>query len=252
MWRKQLFFLLLAMMGVAGIIFLARGVLAWETSKTGVEEKQSSPKKVAYLTFDDGPSSLTNDYLDILKKEQVKATFFLIGQQIEGEMEEVVKREVKEGHELGLHSYCHNAEVIYQSGDAYKKDLEQTRQRIASCVSYKVKNYRFPWGSANAYIRWYRKDLTEELEGQGLMYQDWNVSGEDSVGCPSAYSILSHVQKDYEKYDNPVILLHDSATCKATLEALPEIIRELKEKGYSFEVLSNRQEPCHFFSSEEK
>lgn len=246
MWRYRLAFFAAGIVTVLGILCLAKGVVAWEIWENKVEDEQPSRKKVAYLTFDDGPSSLTKDYLDILKKENVKATFFLIGQQIEGEMEEVVKREVKEGHELGLHSYSHQAEEIYQSGETYQKDLEQTRERIESCVSYQVKNYRFPWGSANAYIGWYRKDLTEELKKQGLMYQDWNVSGEDSVGCPSPASILSHVRKDYDKYNDPVILLHDSATCKSTLEALPEIIRELKEKGYSFDVLSNREEPCHF------
>ena len=246
MWRNRLIYLAGALAAVFGILFLARAVVVWEASETTAGEELPQEKKVAYLTFDDGPSSLTGKYLDILKKEKVPATFFLIGQQIEGEMVNVVKRQVEEGHELGLHSYTHQADKIYQTRDTYKKDLEETRQKLASCVPYKVKNYRFPWGSANAYIRWYRKDLTEELEKEGLTYQDWNVSGEDAVGCPSAYSILSHVRKDYEKYSDPVILLHDSATCRATLEALPDIIRELKEKGYSFDVLSNRQEPCHF------
>lgn len=245
-WKNRFIFLTGTLAAMCAILFLTRVVMAWETSGTTAGEEVPARNKVAYLTFDDGPSSLTGDYLDILKKEGVPATFFLIGQQIEGEMEDVVRREVEEGHELGLHSYTHQADKIYQTGETYKEDLEQTREKIRSCVSFDVKNYRFPWGSANAYIRWYKKELTAELEGQGLMYQDWNVSGEDSVGCPSAYSILSHVRKDFEKYDDPVILLHDSATCKATLEALQEIIRELKEKGYRFDVLSNRQEPCHF------
>lgn len=247
MWGKRFVFLTGAVAAVFGILFLTGSVTRWKAAETAeVKEEKGSGKKVAYLTFDDGPSSLTEEYLDILKKEKVPATFFLIGEQIEGDMVDVVKREVAEGHELGLHSYTHDAEKIYQTGETYKKDLELTKKRIESCVSCQVKNFRFPWGSANTYISWYRKDLTEELEGQGLMYQDWNVSGEDSVGCPSAYSILSNVRKDYEKYDNPVILLHDSATCRATLEALPDIIRELKEKGYGFDILSNREEPCHF------
>lgn len=246
MWKKRMLFLAGALTAVLGILLLARAVVAWEASETTAGEELPGEKKVAYLTFDDGPSSLTEEYLDILKKEKVPATFFLIGQQIEGEMVDVVKRQAAEGHELGLHSYTHQADKIYQTGETYKKDLEETRKRLSACVPCKVKNYRFPWGSANAYIRWYRKDLTEELEKEGLTYQDWNVSGEDAVGCPSAYSILSHVRKDYEKYSDPVILLHDSATCRATLEALPEIIRELKKNGYRFDVLSNRQEPCHF------
>ena len=81
---------------------------------------------VVYLTFDDGPSSLTEKYLDILKKHKIHATFFLIGQQVE-EMPEIVERELKEGHEIGVHTYTHESCEIYASCQAYYEDVNKVR-----------------------------------------------------------------------------------------------------------------------------
>ena len=104
--------------------------------------------KVVYLTFDDGPSSLTGKYLDILKKHNIHATFFLIGQQVE-EMPEVVKRELKEGHEVGVHTYTHESCEIYGSCQAYYEDVNKVRNVLEKKFDYKPSFWRFPWGSAN-------------------------------------------------------------------------------------------------------
>lgn len=208
------------------------------------DRKQS--KKVAYLTFDDGPSTLTAEYLKILKEEEVHATFFLIGQQLDGELTGIVKNAIKDGHEIGIHTYCHQAEQIYASEQSYCEDLEKTKLCIEEKLQVTPKFFRFPWGSANAYVKNYKSGVIEYMKAEEIDYADWNVSGEDSVGCPSADSILANIRKDYKKYDEPVILLHDSATCKQTLYVLREIICELKEAGYSFGTLSERSNPCHF------
>jgi len=210
------------------------------------EKDNDVGQKVAYLTFDDGPSILTKEYLKILKEEDVHATFFLIGQQVDGELVDVVRREVEEGHEIGLHTYCHVADKIYCSKESYCEDLEKTKQCLETKIGIQPKLFRFPWGSSNAYVRSYKNSVVEEMEKEGIDYVDWNVSGEDSVGCPSVDSILRNVRKDYMKYDDPVILLHDSATCQSTLEALRPLIQELKANGYSFQTLSKRESPCHF------
>lgn len=203
-------------------------------------------EKIAYLTFDDGPSRLTPKFLDVLKENQVKATFFLIGCQIEGDMAEVAKRACREGNELGVHTYCHEADKIYSSEECYYQDLMKTRDIIKKKVNYKCNLFRFPWGSANAYIRPYKKSLIARMEKENMGYADWNVSGEDSVGFPTEETILQNVRKDYRRYNQPVILLHDSAISEKTLAALPVIIKELKEQGYRFDVLSNREKSCHF------
>lgn len=231
---------------VQGMLYIASDSAMVSVAQDSQKTEQKEDKKIAYLTFDDGPSVLTTEYLKILKEENVKATFFLIGQQVEGEMIDVVKQEIAQGHEIGIHTYCHKANQIYASKESYCEDLEKTKLCLSKKLNVEPKLFRFPWGSANSYVQSYREELTQEMKEEGLEYADWNVSGEDSVGCPSAYSILSNIRKDYPKYNDPVLLLHDSATCGATLEALPDIIKELKEKGYSFQTLSERKDPCHF------
>ncbi len=210
------------------------------------KEEGETEKKVAYLTFDDGPSCLTSEYLAVLKEEKVPATFFLIGEQIEGELIAVVKQAKEDGHEIGVHTYCHDAGVIYESEESYIEDILKTKERIKEQCQIETSLFRFPWGSKNSYVEGFKDGVIEEMKKRGMEYVDWNVSGEDSVGCPSAESILANVRKDYKKYNNPVILLHDSASCRATLQALPWLLRELKQAGYSFATLSERKETCHF------
>lgn len=223
-----------------------RQVTVADEKDTKEQQKAETKKKIAYLTFDDGPSGLTEEYLKILEEEKVPATFFLIGQQVEGDMLEIAKKEVAQGHEIGIHTYSHEAEKIYQSKECYCKDLQKTKVCIEEKLKVTPQLFRFPWGSANAYIRSYKSDVIDQMACEGMDYADWNVSGEDSVGCPSVDSIVANVRKDYQKYYDPVILLHDSASCKATLQALRPIIKELKENGYSFQTLSKRKRPCHF------
>lgn len=232
---------------VQGMLFLGKDSLqvSTNTQSRNIKEELVN-KKVAYLTFDDGPSVLTEEYLRVLDEENVKATFFLIGQQVDGELVDVVKKQVQQGHEIGLHSYSHKADEIYVSKEAYCEDLEKTKLCLSKKINIEPKLFRFPWGSANSFIRNYKDEVIREMKEDGLEYADWNVSGEDAVGYPSVYSILTNIQKDYLKYNEPVLLLHDSASCRATLEALPSIIKELKEQGYSFQTLSHRDEPCHF------
>lgn len=213
---------------------------------TAVTETGNTQQKIAYLTFDDGPSELTEKYLDILGKHQVKATFFLIGQQIEGDMKAVVKREIKEGHELGIHTYTHVSNEIYQSADSYYKDVCRVRDLLQKEFQYKPSTWRFPWGSANCYICDYKKDIVSRLRGEQLEYVDWNVSAEDSVGNPTSSSILENIRKDCFQVESPVILMHDSGCNQVTLDTLEAVITMLEEKGYQFATISERKKYCHF------
>lgn len=215
--------------------------------KTSEPLNEGNTHKTAYLTFDDGPSCLSEKYLDILKKEGVTATFFIIGQQVEGDAEKTVKRALKEGNEIGIHTYCHEADCIYTSVEAYYEDVMKTKEMIEDKFKYKPVLVRFPWGSANNYIASYRDEIIGRFKKEGIEYQDWNVSAEDSVGTPTVESILYNVRKDYKKYKEPVILMHDSGCNTKTLAALEEIITELKNDGYDFANLSKRSRPCHFY-----
>ena len=123
----------------------------------------------------------------------------------------------------------------------------KVRDKMEKGFNYKPKLVRFPWGSANSYISGYRKNIIERFKEAGLGYADWNVSAEDSVGNPTPDSIMRNIRKDYSKYCEPVLLMHDSGSNKVTLSVLKNIITELKENGYAFDTLSKRSRKCHFY-----
>lgn len=200
---------------------------------------------VVYLTFDDGPSRLTEKYLDILKKHKIHATFFLIGQQVE-EMPEIVERELKEGHEIGVHTYTHESCEIYASCQAYYEDVNKVRDVLEKRFDYKPQLWRFPWGSANCYIHSYKEEIIQRLGEQNMEYADWNVSAEDSVGSPTVGSILRNVKKDAFRVKDPVVLMHDSGSNQATLDSLEAVITLFEEQGFRFETMSQRENCCHF------
>ncbi len=211
-----------------------------------VSSNQIKEEKIAYLTFDDGPSQVTEEVLDILKENDIKATFFVIGQQITEERVPLLRRMVEEGHIIGIHTYTHDAKTIYSSADAYIDDAMRTAERIYQVTSIKPKYYRFPWGSVNMYLKGIFDTVTRKMEEQGYVYYDWNVSGEDSVGHPTKESILKNVTKDYVRFKEPIILLHDSAINEVTVRALPEVIARLKKDNYRFETIDAREKPYQY------
>ncbi len=219
-----------------------------DEAEPSASNKPDDIGKVAYLTFDDGPSTITEDILDILKKEDVKATFFMIGNQINEKTKPIVDRLCSEGHQIGVHTYCHEAGSIYCSAEAYYSDLMKAEQVILEYTGTAPLVYRFPWGSANGYIKGFRKEIVCKLSDVGMEFCDWNVSGEDSIGNPSAAQIYKNVKKNYDKFSEPVILLHDSATRKETVKALPDIIKLYKEAGYTFDVIKNREKPFQWMA----
>lgn len=202
-------------------------------------------KKIAYLTFDDGPSHITNQILDILEEYEVKATFFVLGSTITEEGEECLKEMVEQGHTIGIHTYSHNYKKLYASVEAYLEDFYQVYHLIYEVTGVKVNIFRFPWGSTNGYNKKIKKELVAEMERRGFTYYDWNVSAEDSVGNPTEYRIKKNVFKDLERYNNPIILMHDAAVNRLTAKTLPDIIEKIMDKGYGFDTLNNR-EPYQF------
>lgn len=248
--RKWMFTgIIMILLGV-GVVCVAEKFSSFRSAR-GVKNSvdvsgEVTERKIAYLTFDDGPSVLTENYLDVLEKENAVATFFLIGQQLEGEFVTTVKRAIKNGNEIGVHTYSHQANAIYTSEESYYNDLQKTKKCIEQKLKYQPKLFRFPWGSANGYVQSFKDALIGKMKQCNMDYADWNVSGEDCVGCPTQESVMRNFRRDYARYDEPVILLHDAATCKATCQVLPAIIKELKQNGYSFGTMSQRSESCHF------
>lgn len=190
-------------------------------------EKDSSLRKV-YLTFDDGPSMYTDEILDILKEEDVSATFFVTGKE-GAEYERLYRRIVAEGHTLGMHSYSHKYEELYASKENFTEDLHKLQDYLEEVTGVRPVLYRFPGGSSNTVSRVPMQELISCLEEEGIRYFDWNVSSADATGRnPSVDTIVYNCTGNMAEYNRAMILMHDAADKRRTVEALPIVIEKLK------------------------
>ncbi len=181
-----------------------------------------------YLTFDDGPSTNTDEILDILKQYDVKATFFVTGKTQEI-YHPLYQRMVREGHTLGMHSYSHRYNEIYASKEEFVADLEKLQEFLYDTTGVWSRYYRFPGGSSNQVSDVPMAELTDYLEQEDIFYLDWNVSCGDATGRKlSPRQMADNVIYNVEKYHTAVVLLHDASDKTTTVEALPLIIEQLQ------------------------
>ena len=191
---------------------------------------KSSGKKI-YLTFDDGPSSNTDQILDILKDYDVKATFFVVGKTDERSVK-AYQRIVEEGHTLAMHSYSHRYDEIYESKEAFARDLNSLQEYLYETTGVWPRIYRFPGGSSNTVSKVDMQELIEYLTDIGITYFDWNVASGDAVSRTlPAETIVNNCLSGIEKQKESVILMHDASNKGTTIEALPQIIVAIQEQG---------------------
>lgn len=201
------------------------------TKFTLADDNESNVKSV-YLTFDDGPSDrVTPRVLDILKEENVKATFFIIGTQAETR-KYLIEREFNEGHTVAVHSYTHKYREIYSSPQKLIEDIDRCNELIKSVTGSYTNVYRFPGGSFNL-----SDTLISAVTAHGMRYVDWNASTRDAeLYCAEPEQLLKAAITTAASADNVVLLAHDSTTKSSTAEALKGIIKHFKEQGYVFET----------------
>lgn len=204
---------------------------------------QRADPNVVYLTFDDGPFPMTDTYLDILKKHGVKATFFVVGRDDAGNRARL-KRIVEEGHTLAIHTYSHQYKQIYASVEAYLADFKKINDLIVRATGVKPTIFRFPGGSVNTYNKLVYRKIIAEMTRRGYIYYDWNYSAADASSNATAQSVRSNIMLLAGKAGSKIVLLHEGR--KPTLEALEQIIVDLKAKGYKFDKLTNKVEPASF------
>ncbi len=204
--------------------------------------QQVTQQNICYLTFDDGPSNNSEEILDILKKYDAKATFFLIGSEIREDNREIIERITEEGHAIGLHSNVHDFTKLYAGVDVCVQDFEEQYRLLKEEYGVDTKIFRFPGGSACSYMNGQRQDYICAMREKGFVGFDWHVSGEDSYGSPTVWSIQKNIFDNLEGYESPIILLHDINIADATVEALPGILEQLKGMGYSFATLDGAEE----------
>lgn len=213
--------------------------------KDGVKDKPAPlPEKIAYLTFDDGPSpEVTPLILATLKKYEVKATFFVVGWEVEA-YPELARAIIEQGHALGNHTYSHQYARIYQSPQAFVDDLVHAEKIINEITGIKPRIMRAPGGS-NAFLT---AEYVRLLNNLGYVYYDWNVSSCDAAlgGNIPAPDIVRNVLSQSSQNKTAIILMHDASDKLSTAAALPEIIEGLKRQGFSFQVLTPAVKPVQF------
>ena len=206
---------------------------------------ESDKPKSVYLTFDDGPSEITNEILDILFERHIHATFFVLYKEGE-EANALYRRMIADGHTIALHSTTHDYEKIYSSMENFLADVESVSARVEDATGYKPEIYRFPGGSVNPHNVAIYHQATSELLRRGYVYYDWNVSADDAVSGTSKRQIVSNIVNGVHSHNKSIVLLHDSSSKSDTLSVLPEILDTLIEDGYNFYPLSNRVRPIIF------
>ena len=218
------------------------------TSKNALKyyKSENKGKKICYLTFDDGPSDNTLKILNILKKGNAKATFFVVGTS----KLSYIKKIKEQGHAVALHTNSHDFSRVYRSETAYFKDLEAIHKKVTGYIGEIPLIMRFPGGSSNLVSRRYNRGimtrLSKKVQAKGYTYVDWNVNSGDADGHNvPASTILRHIKRESKNKNQICVLMHDTDAKDTTVKALPSIISYLRSQGYKFEVLTKESKEFH-------
>ena len=209
-------------------------------------------ENTVYLTFDDGPSYCTDDVLDILAKKGVKATFFVVGQSREENIQRM-RRIVEEGHAIGMHAFYHDYSSLYDSVESYLGDMYALFCQIKEVTGVTPTLFRFPGGSINGYNSTLYQEMIAEMVRRGFVPHDWNVSSEDaSSSRVSSSHIIDCVIGGVSGRSRSIVLFHDGGGKNSTVNALPQIIDRLQAKGFQMEALSSKTKPILFSYLDDK
>ena len=197
--------------------------------------------KVMYLTFDDGPSSsVTPQILDILKNNNVKATFFVLGSNVE-KHPELVKRMAREGHAIANHTYSHDMKYIYSNPENFMEEINKTKDAIINIAGEEkyAGVIRFPGGA----FREERAEFKSVLLENDIPFANWNcLTGDSETRNPVSANLYNRAIRSANGagQDSLVLLMHDANIKQATADALPAIIKYFKDEGYRFDVIKRR------------
>lgn len=208
-----------------------------EEGKQNIENIYHSDTKRAFLTFDDGPSSVTPRILDILKQENVKATFFVLGSNVK-KKPEIVKRIYDEGHFIANHGYSHVYSQIYSSPQSVLDEYNSCNEEVKKAIGEEEYNshlFRFPGGIVGGPYADLKQQANELLMQNDIVHVDWNaLTGDAETNDLSVDFEIQRLNETTENKNSVVILMHDSPNKSVTADALPQIIDTLRNQGYEF------------------
>ncbi|UZQ52004.1 polysaccharide deacetylase family protein [Clostridium kluyveri] len=217
-------------------------VMAESTKQNTEKSISADEKKIIYLTFDDGPSNITNNILNILREKNVKATFFVIGNQIP-DNESIIRRIASEGHSIGLHTYTHKYGNIYKSSDNFIKEMNITGDMVKKMTGLESHIIRFPGGSR----KHLNNKLLQKLHENKFKIYDWNIQASDGINAKtSPYKIFKETTTNPENLNSIILLMHCDYMHKNTCIALPKVIDYYKNEGYEFKIITEDTEELYF------
>ena len=188
-------------------------------------------QKVMYLTFDDGPTAYTKRLLDVLDKYNVKATFFVTGNN--EKYFYLIGEAFRRGHTIALHTYSHKYS-IYSSAEDYYEDLQKIQDVVVEQTGQEATIIRFPGGTSNATSKNYcdgiMSFLVEDVVEKGYVYCDWNVSSGDGGGATDEATVIQNVMNYSARVKQAIVLQHD--TQSFSVDAVDDIILYARSKGY--------------------
>ena len=224
--------------------FNISGETATDEKTVDSSEDKERVKKIVFLTFDDGPTKNTLKNLEILEREGVKATFFVVGELAE-QNPDILKQVQESGHEICIHTYNHKNKN-YKSKGAFMEDYHKASEVVRNILGKEPSKFmRMPGGSSTRSGDKYTvKAIRDELCGEGVYYVDWNVSIEDAIcGNTPVDTLLATFRKELKKTyidpNNIIVLMHDGVSNSTTPQALPSVIKYFKKNNYEFRTFGN-------------
>lgn len=175
--------------------------------------------------------------MDILKQENIKATFFVLGSRVNA-MPEMVQRIYEEGHYIANHGYSHSYSSIYSSPQAVLDEYNQCNDAVKNAIGepeYNSHLFRFPGGLPGGRYATIKNQANVLLSQNDIVHIDWNaLSGDAETTEPTIEYEMEKIQQTVANKNSVVILMHDAEAKRVTAEALPQIISWLRENGYEF------------------
>ncbi len=249
--KKVILFFLLCVL-ICSIIYFIFNIVSEKTILVSAFEEENlqdkisnlmnGDEKIAYLTFDDGPTSKsTPKILKILSEENVKATFFVIGKHVK-QNPELVKQAYNDGHYIANHGYSHNNNKLYSSGDNFINEIKSTDLEIGKAIgidNYSSHIFRFPNGYMASAFKSQKQQYAKLLNDINYAYIDWNCLNKDSEKKYTNSELLNNLKNSCKNKGTLVILMHDTSDVNETDLVLKDSIDYLKEEGYIFKNFYN-------------
>ena len=210
-----------------------------EQGKQNFETIYHSETKRVFLTFDDGPSTVTPTILQTLSEKGVKATFFMLGTNVE-KMPDTVKQVYEQGHYIANHGYSHVYSSIYANPQSVLDEYNKANEVIQNALGEPEFNshlFRFPGGYVGGKYADIKKEAKELLNQNDILNVDWNcLTGDAEIREPTSEYIMRRLQEISSGKNSLIILMHDAQAKKVTAEMLPQVIDYLAEQGYEFKT----------------